>query len=379
PGSAPAPGSAHSSSDSAANPVADASVVVRYRVDGALIEAHRLPRRLLDPIVGRVKVMAQMDIAERRLPQDGRAAVTIGGQEIDLRVSSLPTAQGERLVIRLLDKRRTELFDLERLGMPPEARRRFAALCERPHGMILVTGPTGSGKTTTLYSALLRLNRSELNIMTLEDPIEYELPGISQSQINPRKGVTFGSGLRHVLRQDPDVIMVGEIRDAETAKIAVQSALTGHLVFSTLHTNSAASAVTRLVDLGVEPYLINAALTATLAQRLVRTLCADCRGAGCAECSGKGFRGRLGLYELLVMDARLRELVAGGASASALHEAAVRAGMQTLREGGLAAVANGLTTRSEVDRVTLADEALDEDPIVDAGVAGVGASDGKEL
>ena len=358
---------------------ADASVVVRYRVDGALIEAHQFPRRLLDPIVGRVKVMAQMDIAERRLPQDGRAAVTIGGQEIDLRVSSLPTAQGERLVIRLLDKRRTELFDLERLGMPPEARRHFAALCERPHGMILVTGPTGSGKTTTLYSALLRLNRSELNIMTLEDPIEYELPGISQSQINPRKGVTFGSGLRHVLRQDPDVIMVGEIRDAETAKIAVQSALTGHLVFSTLHTNSAASAVTRLVDLGVEPYLINAALTATLAQRLVRTLCVSCRGAGCGDCAGKGFRGRLGLYELLVMDPRLRDLFANGASASALHDAAVRGGMQTLREGGLAAVANGLTTRSEVDRVTLADEALDEDPIVDAGVADIGGSDGKEM
>jgi len=357
----------------------DSSVVVRYRVDGALIEAHRLPRRLLDPIVGRVKVMAQMDIAERRLPQDGRAAVTIGGQEIDLRVSSLPTAQGERLVIRLLDKRRTELFDLERLGMPPEARRRFAALCERPHGMILVTGPTGSGKTTTLYSALLRLNRSELNIMTLEDPIEYELPGISQSQINPRKGVTFGSGLRHVLRQDPDVIMVGEIRDAETAKIAVQSALTGHLVFSTLHTNSAASAVTRLVDLGVEPYLINAALTATLAQRLVRTLCVGCRGAGCGDCAGKGFRGRLGLYELLVMDPKLRELVAGGASASALHDAAVRGGMQTLREGGLAAVASGLTTRSEVDRVTLAEEALDEDPIADADARNVGVSDGKEL
>ncbi len=336
-------------------------VVIRYRIDGALVEAHRLPRRLLDPIVGRVKVMAQMDIAERRLPQDGRAAVTIGGQEIDLRVSSLPTALGERLVIRLLDKRRTELFDLERLGMPAGVRRRFEALCERPHGMILVTGPTGSGKTTTLYSALLRLNRSELNILTLEDPIEYELPGISQSQINPRKGVTFGTGLRHVLRQDPDVIMVGEIRDAETARIAVQSALTGHLVFSTLHTNSAASAVTRLVDLGVEPYLINAALTATLAQRLVRTLCEGCRGAGCERCAGGGFRGRLGLYELLVMDPRLRELVAAGASASDLHDAAVRAGMQTLREGGLAAVAAGLTTRSEVDRVTLVDEAFDED------------------
>lgn len=341
-------------------------VVIRCRVDGALRDARVLPRKLLLPIVSRVKVMGQMDIAERRLPQDGRAAVTIGEQEVDLRISTIPTAAGERVVIRLLDKRRTELFELERLGMPAAIRGRFEAVCARPHGMVLVTGPTGAGKTTTLYSALKLLNTAELNVMTLEDPIEYELPGVSQSQVNARKGVTFATGLRHILRQDPDVVMVGEIRDGETARIAVQAALTGHLVFSTLHTNSAASAVTRLVDLGVEPYLVNASLSAVLAQRLVRTLCPACRdaarsgadsaGAACPSCAGSGFRGRIGLFELLVMDQRLTDLVAGGATVSAIHAAARAAGMQSLREAGLAAVAAGLTTRGEVDRATLVDE-----------------------
>ncbi len=354
-------------SDVHAQPEGD-GLVVRFRIDGALVEARRLPQRLLLPLVSRVKVMGQMDIAERRLPQDGRAAVTIAGKEVDLRISTLPTARGERLVIRLLDKRSVELFELERLGMPAATRKRFESACVRPYGMVLVTGPTGSGKTTTLYSVLCRLDTIERNVMTLEDPIEYELPGISQSQVNPRKGVTFATGLRHILRQDPDVIMVGEIRDAETARIAVQSALTGHLVFSTLHTNNAASAVTRLVDLGVEPYLVNASLSAVLAQRLVRMACRSCLGRavddaeGCAACGGAGFRGRTGLFELLVMDQRLRDLVAQGATASALHNAARAGGMQTLREAGLAAVTSGLTTRSEVDRATLVDEFDEDEP-----------------
>ena len=254
-------------------------------------------------------------------------------------------------------------FDLELLGMPAEVRARFESVCARAYGMALVTGPTGSGKTTTLYSVLRRVDTAALNVMTLEDPIEYELPGVSQSQVNARKGVTFATGLRHVLRQDPDVIMVGEIRDAETARIAVQSALTGHMVYSTLHTNNAASAVTRLVDLGVEPYLLNASLSAVLAQRLVRTLCPACARAaagGCAACLGTGFRGRTGLFELLVMDAEIRELVASGATASRIHDAATRAGMGTLRRAGLAAVAAGLTTRAEIDRVTLVDDACAE-------------------
>lgn len=358
-------------SDVHIQPTHDA-MVVRFRIDGALVEARSLPRRLLDPMVSRVKVMARMDIAERRLPQDGRAGVTLGGQEVDLRIASIPTALGERLVIRLLDKRRAELFEFERLGMPAEVRDRFARVCDRPNGIVLVTGPTGSGKTTTLYAALKRLDSCQLNIMTLEDPIEYELPGVSQSQVSPdsgraarggnRKGVTFESGLRHILRQDPDVIMVGEIRDAETARIAIQAALTGHLVFSTLHTNSAAGAVVRLVDLGVEPYLLNASLAGVLAQRLVRTLCITCGGAGtldcsaCAACLGTRFRGRIGLFELLVMDDSIRALVSAGATTQALQTAARRGGMRTLREVGADAVAARRTVQDEVDRVVLAEE-----------------------
>ncbi|MCB9848567.1 MAG: Flp pilus assembly complex ATPase component TadA [Phycisphaeraceae bacterium] len=338
------------------------SLVVRRRVDGELEDVRTLSRKLLEPIVGRVKVMANMDVAERRLPQDGRAVVAIGPSEVDLRVSSLPTAHGERLVIRLLDKRKSQFFHLENLGMPRALRDRFSAVCVRPHGMILVTGPTGSGKTTTLYSVLQRVASPNRNVMTIEDPIEYELPGVSQSQINLRKGVTFATGLRHILRQDPDVIMVGEIRDAETARIAIQSALTGHLVFSTLHTNSAVTAVTRLIDLGVEPYLINDSLAAALAQRLVRRKCAACDGTGaiagepCEGCRGRGLRGRVGLYELLVMDDRLRTLIGSGASASVLEAAARESGMQSLRDAGLDAVVAGVTTRSEIDRVTLIDD-----------------------
>ncbi len=338
------------------------TLVIRRRVDGELEDIRTLPKRLLDPIVSRIKVMANMDIAERRLPQDGRAVVAIGPSEVDLRISSLPTAHGERVVIRLLDKRQNDFFRLGNLGMPDAICNRFEAVCARPHGMILVTGPTGSGKTTTLYSVLRRVASPNRNVMTIEDPIEYELPGISQSQINTRKGVTFATGLRHILRQDPDVIMVGEIRDAETARIAIQSALTGHLVFSTLHTNSAVTAVTRLIDLGVEPYLINDSLAAALAQRLVRRTCDLCSGTGnspdqatCPECKGRGLSGRVGLFELLVMDERLRELVATGSTASGLKSAARASGMRSLREAGLEAVNTGTTTRAEIDRVTLID------------------------
>lgn len=337
-------------------------LVVRQRIDGVLFDARTLPIKLLLPLVSRVKVMGALDIAERRLPQDGRTRVTIGSHEIDLRISTLPTARGERVVIRLLDKRDTGFFDLANLGMPDRDAERFLSATARSHGMVLVTGPTGSGKTTTLYSVLGRLNSSERNVMTLEDPIEYELPGISQSQINTRKGVTFATGLRHILRQDPDVIMVGEVRDEETARIAIQSALTGHLVFSTLHTNGAAGAVVRLSDLGIEPYLINASLSAVLAQRLARRTCGACGGRGdadgerCPGCRGSGYRGRLGLYELLVVGPSIRELVAGGATTAELEACARREGMTTLREAGLALVEAGVTTRAEIDRVTLIDE-----------------------
>lgn len=346
------------------------SVAIRYRIDGVLHEFRELPAAALAPLTSRIKVMGRMDIAERRLPQDGRATVTIGSREIDLRISSLPTALGERVVIRLLDKRRDDLFELPRLGMEAPIRDRFTRLCRTSHGMVLVTGPTGSGKTTTLYSVLQLAATGERNVMTLEDPIEYELAGISQSQINAKKGVTFATGLRHILRQDPDVIMVGEVRDGETARIAVQSALTGHLVLSTLHTNSAAGAVTRLRDLGVEGYLINASLLGVLAQRLVRRLCPLCQESAshesednqpvanrCPECRGSGFRGRVGLFELLTMDGPLRELIGHNASLADLHQAARRAGMKTLREAGIALVERGITTQGEVDRVTLVEDA----------------------
>ncbi|MCA9293228.1 MAG: type II/IV secretion system protein [Phycisphaerales bacterium] len=344
-------------SDVHVQPEAD-QVAVRYRVDGVLRDAQRLPARALEPIVARVKVIAGMDIAERRLPQDGRTTVTIGQAAIDLRVSTLPTALGERLVIRLLDKRDRGKFELSKLGMPEPIQQHFERLCASSHGLILVTGPTGSGKTTTLYSALRRYDTRELNVMTLEDPIEYELPGISQSQVNLKKGVTFASGLRHILRQDPDVIMVGEIRDADTARIAIQSALTGHLVYSTLHTNSAAGAVSRLVDLGVEPYLINASLRAILAQRLVRrrcTSCSDVNQASCEACHGTGFRGRIGLFELLVMSNALRTAVQIGTTVSELQKRAEAEGMTTLRRAGLGLVERAVTTMEEVDRVTLLD------------------------
>ena len=332
----------------------DDRTLVRYRLDGVLHTARELPRAITASVVSRIKVMGRMDIAERRIPQDGRATVTIGTRPVDLRISTLPTSYGERAVLRLLDNSQ-QLCDLDQIGMPPEVATPFLERAQRTNGLILVTGPTGCGKTTTLYSTLRRIGSDQINIMTIEDPIEYELSttglAVSQSQINPRKGVTFANGLRHILRQDPDVVMVGEIRDAETARMAIQASLTGHLVFSTLHTNDAASAVTRLVDLGIEPYLVSASLSAVLAQRLVRLIHDQCHGQGCEECLNTGFRGRTGLFELMVITEPIRELISRGAALADLRTAAQAGGLRTLREEGQRLVAAGRTTRTEAHRV----------------------------
>ena len=365
-------------SDVHLHPLEDRTLV-RYRVDGVLGTAREVPRGLTPALVSRVKVMARLDIAEKRVPQDGRATVTIGAagspdaRSIDLRISTLPTSHGERVVIRLLDTdrgRRMTTFDA--LGMPGDVRSAYLERAGRPNGIVLLTGPTGSGKTTTLYATLRWIagrGGGELNIMTIEDPIEYELSSagvaISQSQVNAKKGVTFATGLRHILRQDPDVVMVGEVRDEETARIAIQSSLTGHLVFSTLHTNDAPSAVTRLVDLGVEPYLVGASLSAVLAQRLVRTRHAACGGAGCGACGGGGFLGRTGLFELLRVDETVADLIAAGAGVREVRTAAQGRGLRCLREDGLRLVREGRTSIEDVDRVTI-DLGAD-------GPAGVGA------
>jgi general secretion pathway protein E len=328
-------------------------------------------------VVSRIKVMGRMNIAEKRLPQDGRATVSVGRRAIDLRIATLPTSKGERVVLRLLDKG-ARLYELPELGMDVRTLAQFEQLITLEHGLILVTGPTGSGKTTTLYSALNRINGKEKNVLTLEDPIEYELEGVSQTQVSYKKGMTFASGLRSVLRQDPDVIMVGEIRDLETATMAIQSSLTGHLVFSTLHTNDAATAVTRLLDLGIEPYLASSSLVGVLAQRLVRRVCPACavayepseedlqwlnieppranrlrRGTGCTQCRHTGYRGRLGAFELLVLDENLRRLITARATASELKAATVAAGMRTLRQDGIRQILAGVTTIAEVERVTM--------------------------
>jgi len=360
-------------SDLHVQPMGD-RLLVRYRLDGNLTTVRTLPPRFLLPIVSRIKVLGGMDIAERRLPQDGRATVAIGAgsakRSIDLRISSLPTSSGERVVVRILDQSRSQhLQSFSSLGMPEDVERAFKLECLRSNGLILVTGPTGSGKSTTLYTTLRWIAErrrdaspdagASLNIMTIEDPIEFALdsPGveISQSQVNNRKGVTFATGLRHVLRQDPDVIMLGEIRDAETARLAIQASLTGHLVFSTLHTNDAAGAATRLADLGVERYLVASSLNAVLAQRLVRLAHQDCSAKGCPDCLHTGFRGRIGIYELLVADEHLRSLVADAAPALRLNHAAAERGMRTLRLEGQRLLERGLTTRSEVARVTTLD------------------------
>nr|WP_302053741.1 type II secretion system ATPase GspE [Sphingomonas tagetis] len=350
-------------------------VVVRFRIDGVLRDKLE-PRRELAPLlVSRIKVMAKLDIAEKRVPQDGRVTLRIGGHDVDARVSTLPTQHGERVVMRLLEKGSLKL-DLEQLGMSERDRNVFARLLERPHGMLLVTGPTGSGKTTSLYAALQRLNDRKRNIMTVEDPIEYELAGIGQTQVNSRTGMTFARGLRAILRQDPDVIMVGEIRDQETAEVAVRSAMTGHFVLSTLHTNSAVGSVTRLIDMGVERYLLAPMLVGLAAQRLVRRLCKHCRredvasegdslmlggavkagetlwrAAGCDECGGDGYRGRAGVYEVVAIDDRFQAMIHDGASEAEI-EAHARRDNPSLLDDGIAKLRAGITTVEEVARVT---------------------------
>ncbi|MEM9167439.1 MAG: GspE/PulE family protein [Planctomycetota bacterium] len=342
--------------------------LIRRRIDGVLLTHRTLPARLAAPVASRIKVMAGLDIAERRLPQDGRATVTIGaGRRVDLRVSTMPTNFGERVVVRLLDKASSARpMDFAELGMSDAMRSRYLACVERTSGVVLVTGPTGSGKTTTLYATLrwaATRDETGLNVMTVEDPIEYELASdgvpVSQSQINTKKGMTFAKGLRHLLRQDPDVVMVGEIRDQETASVAVQASLTGHLVLSTLHTNDAASAVTRLIDLNVDASLVAASLNASIAQRLVRRTHAPCNGAGCDDCAGTGYRGRVGLYELLVADRETRRHVADGAELDTLRAEIERQGGETLAQAGARLRDAGLTTDVELRRVLSGDTSSD--------------------
>jgi general secretion pathway protein E len=324
---------------------------VRFRVDGTLREVVQPNRALHAALISRLKIMAELDIAERRLPQDGRISLRIGTRAVDVRVSTLPGAHGERAVLRLLDKSEGRL-SLEALGMQGTVLARFTRLVAQPHGIILVTGPTGSGKTTTLYAALSRLDAAHSNIMTVEDPIEYELPGVGQTQVNARIELTFAKALRAILRQDPDVIMIGEIRDFETAQIAIQASLTGHLVLATLHTNDASSAVTRLTDMGVEPFLLSSSLLGVLAQRLVRKLCLSCRGTGCANCGQTGYAGRSGVFELLVTDDAIRAQIHSRAAEADIRAAGLAGGMTLMRDDGERLVAGGLTSREELLRVT---------------------------
>jgi general secretion pathway protein E len=349
--------------------------VVRLRIDGTLSDLIEPARALHGAIVSRVKIMAQLDIAEKRLPQDGRITLRVAGKPVDVRVSTIPTGHGERVVLRLLDKQAGRL-DLTRLGMDEATLAHMDRLILEPHGIVLVTGPTGSGKTTTLYAALSRLDATALNIMTVEDPIEYDLDGISQTQVNTRIEMSFARALRTILRQDPDVVMIGEIRDLETAQIAVQASLTGHLVFATLHTNDAVSAVTRLVDMGVEPFLLASSLIGVGAQRLVRKLCLECRkpfaadaaqlralglaptdgtlysAQGCAACNRSGYRGRTGIYELLTVDDELRRLIHDRASEQTLRAHVLSRGMRSLRDDGMRWAAQGVISLEEVVRVT---------------------------
>ena len=343
---------------------------VRFRVDGVLFNQEQPPRELKAAIISRLKLMAKLNIAERRLPQDGRIKLRILGREVDLRVSTLPTLYGESVVMRLLDRSAGDFYDLRRLGFDDYMLSRMEYFTSLPHGIFLVTGPTGSGKSTTLYSALKRINLPDKKIITIEDPVEYQMDGINQIHVNPQIGLTFAAGIRHIVRQDPDVIMIGEIRDRETADIAIRSALTGHFVFSTLHTNDAPSAVTRLTDMGVENYLITSSVVAVLAQRLVRMICEGCResagrvlnpwgehvdafqGGGCEACNGSGYKGRAGIFELMQLNEELRELIMKGADASKLTDAARRNGMRQLREDGWDKVKRGMTTAEEVTRVT---------------------------
>ena len=350
-------------------------VRVRYRIDGVLYNAMTLPPHVHAAAISRLKIMADIDIAERRLPQDGRIQLKADNRDIDIRVSTIPSIDGEKMVLRILDKSEGVL-GLDTIGLAPENHRRFQSLIERPHGIILLTGPTGSGKTTTLYAILNQLNSTETNIISIEDPIEYQIAGITQVQVNPKAGLTFARGLRHFLRQDPDVIMVGEIRDEETARIAIHAALTGHLVLSTLHTNDAAGALTRLIDMRIEPFLVASSVIGVIAQRLVRVLCDRCkqpyqpppellarlgapgnagdgqptfwRPVGCAFCNSIGYRGRSGIFEIMIVDENIKNLVTRGGSASALKAEALRAGMQTLAHDGLERAAMGVTSPEEV-------------------------------
>ncbi len=325
--------------------------VVRFRLDGTLRDIVEPHRALHAALVSRIKIMAQLDIAEKRLPQDGRIALRIAGKPVDVRVSTLPTGHGERVVMRLLDKEAGRL-DLSRLGMSDETLFGVNGLINQPHGIFLVTGPTGSGKTTTLYAALSRIDSLAMNIMTVEDPIEYDLDGIGQTQVNPRIDMSFAKALRAILRQDPDVIMIGEIRDLETAQIAVQASLTGHLVLATLHTNDAASAVTRLIDMGIEPFLLASSLIGVLAQRLVRRLCKACGGSGCRSCEMSGYKGRTGIYELITVDEELRRFIHDASSEQDIRSHAEASGMKSLRQDGMRWVESGETSLEELLRVT---------------------------
>jgi len=324
---------------------------VRFRVDGSLREVVQPNRALHAALISRLKIMADLDISEKRLPQDGRISLRIGTRAVDVRVSTLPSAHGERAVLRLLDKSGGTL-SLASVGMQGDALARLKHLIAQPHGIILVTGPTGSGKTTTLYAALSQLDASHSNIMTVEDPIEYELPGVGQTQVNAKIDLTFAKALRAILRQDPDVIMIGEIRDFETAQIAIQASLTGHLVLATLHTNDAASAVTRLTDMGVEPFLLSSSLLGVLAQRLVRKVCPHCAGKGCADCGQTGYMGRTGVFELLVTDDAIRAQIHNRAAEADIRTAALASGMTLMRDDGERLVAQGITSREELLRVT---------------------------
>lgn len=357
---------------------AQKTLKVRYRVDGILYDMLTPPKHVQSALISRIKIMAKMNIAEKRLPQDGRIEIRIADRSVDIRVSTVPTAHGERVVMRLLDKTNV-LLKVSDLGMPETSLNDFESLIHSPYGIFLVTGPTGSGKTTTLYAALSTLNTTDMNIITIEDPVEYQIEGIGQIQVNPKIDLTFSNGLRSIVRQDPDVILVGEVRDLETAEIAIQSALTGHMVFSTLHTNDAASSVTRLMDMGIEPFLVTSSVTAILAQRLVRVICPHCRegydpdeaslnkigitvdmlegrriyrGRGCPECLHTGYRGRTGLFELMVLDKDMKALILKTSDANAIKEKAIENHMITLRQDGALKVLNGVTTIEEVFRVT---------------------------
>jgi general secretion pathway protein E len=324
---------------------------VRFRIDGSLREVVNPHRGLHAALISRLKIMADLDIAEKRLPQDGRISLRLGQRAIDVRVSTLPGAHGERAVLRLLDKSDSRLT-LQAVGMQGQTLQQFQHLVQQPHGIVLVTGPTGSGKTTTLYAALQMLDAAHANIMTVEDPIEYELAGVGQTQVNPKIDLDFAKALRAILRQDPDIIMIGEIRDHETAQIAVQASLTGHLVLATLHTNDAVSAVTRLTDMGIEPFLLSSSLLGVLAQRLVRKLCQSCQGPGCEACGGAGYQGRTGIFELLTVDDSLRQLIHDRAGEPLLRDNALHLGMLTLREDGQRLVELGITSAQELMRVT---------------------------